>query len=111
MVAAGADGGAGVWNFTGWWFMLVFLCATQDIAVDGWAISLLSMQNIAYASTAQTVGITAGSFLSHTVFLALQAPDFANHWFRAVPKEVGILTLHGILGLGLPCCHAGSRTL
>ena len=97
MVAAGADGGAGVWDFTGWWFMLVFLCATQDIAVDGWAISLLSMQNIAYASTAQTVGITAGSFLSHTVFLALQAPDFANHWFRAVPKDVGLLTLGGYM--------------
>lgn len=35
MVAAGADNGAGVWNFTGWWFALVFMCATQDIAVDG----------------------------------------------------------------------------
>ena len=35
MEAAGADGGAGVWGFTGWWFFLVFMCATQDIAVDG----------------------------------------------------------------------------
>ena len=35
MVAAGANDGAGVWNFTWWWFFLVFLCATQDIAVDG----------------------------------------------------------------------------
>lgn len=35
MVAAGANNGAGVWNFTWWWFFLVFLCATQDIAVDG----------------------------------------------------------------------------
>lgn len=35
MVEAGANGGAGVWSFTLWWFMLVFTCATQDIAVDG----------------------------------------------------------------------------
>ena len=35
MIAAGANDGAGVWNFTRWWFFLVFLCATQDIAVDG----------------------------------------------------------------------------
>lgn len=35
MVAAGKSDGSGVWNFTGWWFFLVFLCATQDIAVDG----------------------------------------------------------------------------
>lgn len=27
--------GAGIWGFTGWWFFLVFMCATQDIAVDG----------------------------------------------------------------------------
>ena len=97
MEKAGADGGAGVWDFTGWWFLLVFLCATQDIAVDGWAISLLSMAHISYASTAQTVGLTAGSFLSHTVFLALQAPDFANAWFRTVPKDVGLLTLGGYM--------------
>jgi len=35
MAAAGAQGGAGIWNFTWWWFFLVFTCATQDIAVDG----------------------------------------------------------------------------
>lgn len=35
MVSAGANDGSGVWSFTGWWFFLVFLCATQDIAVDG----------------------------------------------------------------------------
>lgn len=35
MVTAGASDGSGVWAFTGWWFFLVFLCATQDIAVDG----------------------------------------------------------------------------
>ena len=35
MIAAGATDGSGVWTFTWWWFFLVFLCATQDIAVDG----------------------------------------------------------------------------
>lgn len=35
MSDAGADGGAGIWGFTWWWFFLVFTCATQDIAVDG----------------------------------------------------------------------------
>lgn len=38
MVSAGATDGSGVWSFTGWWFFLVFLCATQDIAVDGMKI-------------------------------------------------------------------------
>ena len=35
MRKAGEDDGAGVWGFTMWWFSLVFMCATQDIAVDG----------------------------------------------------------------------------
>ncbi|KAF2150121.1 hypothetical protein K461DRAFT_229997 [Myriangium duriaei CBS 260.36] len=97
MVDAGADNGAGVWNFTGWWFSLVFMCATQDIAVDGWALNLLSPGNLSYASTAQTVGLTAGQFLSHTVFLALNSKDFANKWFRSTPLDVGLLTLGGYL--------------
>lgn len=97
MAVAGADGGAGAWTFTGWWFLLVFLCATQDIAVDGWAISLLSIQNISYASTAQTVGLTAGHFLSYTVFLAFNAPDFANQWFRTTRQDYGLITLGGYM--------------
>jgi MFS transporter, PAT family, solute carrier family 33 (acetyl-CoA transportor), member 1 len=32
---AGGNGGQNVWGFTMWWFSLVFMCATQDIAVDG----------------------------------------------------------------------------
>lgn len=97
MQDAGNNGDAGVWSFTKWWFLLVFFCATQDIAVDGWALTLLSPQNISYASTAQTVGLTAGQFLSHTVFLALNSADFANRWFRTTPGDTGFLTLGGYL--------------
>ncbi|KAJ5632810.1 Major facilitator superfamily domaingeneral substrate transporter [Penicillium lividum] len=97
MEQAGANGGAGVWNFTYWWFMLVLFCATQDIAVDGWAITLMSPPNISYASTAQTVGLTAGHFLSYTVFLAFNSKDFANRWFRTIPGEGGLLSLGSYL--------------
>ncbi|THC92658.1 hypothetical protein EYZ11_007860 [Aspergillus tanneri] len=97
MEDAGANGGAGVWNFTNWWFLLVFFCATQDIAVDGWAITLMSPPNISYASTAQTVGLTAGHFLSYTVFLAFNSKDFANRWFRSIPAEEGLLSLGSYL--------------
>ncbi|KAF9889883.1 hypothetical protein FE257_006973 [Aspergillus nanangensis] len=93
MKSAGANGGAGVWNFACWWFLLVLFCATQDIAVDGWAITLMSPPNISYASTAQTVGLTAGHFLSYTVFLAFNSADFANRYFRATPAEGGLLSL------------------
>ncbi|CRK27038.1 hypothetical protein BN1708_004260 [Verticillium longisporum] len=73
MATTGKPGGPTVWTFTGWWFFLVLMCATQDIAVDGWALTLLTPGNVSYASTAQTVGLTAGHFMSYTVFLAFNS--------------------------------------
>lgn len=99
MAAVGKGGGSSVWNFTGWWFFLVLMCATQDIAVDGWALTLLTPGNVSYASTAQTVGLTAGQFLSYTVFLAFNSKDFANKYFREQPLDVGLISLGGYLKL------------
>lgn len=97
MATVGRDGGPSVWNFTWWWFFLVLMCATQDIAVDGWALTLLTPSNVSYASTAQTVGLTAGQFLSHTVFLAFNSKDFANRYFRDEPLDYGLVSLGGYL--------------
>ncbi|ODV78990.1 MFS general substrate transporter [Suhomyces tanzawaensis NRRL Y-17324] len=74
-------------------FLLVLFCATQDIAVDGWALTCLSPECLSFASTAQTVGINSGYFLSFTIFLALSSPDFANKYLRSVPLEQGLFTL------------------
>jgi len=62
--------------FTG----LVLFSATQDIAVDGWALTLLSEENLPYASTCQTIGLNTGYLLSYTVFLALNSEAFAQKW-------------------------------
>lgn len=97
MTMTGKPGGPTVWSFTGWWFFLVLMCATQDIAVDGWALTLLTPGNVSYASTAQTVGLTAGQFLSYTVFLAFNSADFANKYFRSVPIDEGLMSLGGYL--------------
>ena len=37
---------ADIWAVTALFFVLVLLAATQDIAVDGWALTLLSRPNI-----------------------------------------------------------------
>lgn len=97
MATTGKPGGPTIWSFTGWWFFLVFMCATQDIAVDGWALTLLTPGNVSYASTAQTVGLTAGQFLSYTVFLAFNSKDFANKWFRTEELDTGLISLGGYL--------------
>ncbi|KAI5478070.1 MFS transporter, acetyl-CoA transporter, partial [Pseudohyphozyma bogoriensis] len=78
-------------------FTLVFFAATQDIAVDGWALTLLSKDNLSYASTAQTVGLNTGYFLSFTVFLAFNSVEFSNKYFRSTPLEYPLFTLSGYL--------------
>lgn len=78
-------------------FGLNFLAATQDIAVDGWALTMLKRCNVGYASTCNSVGQTAGYFLGYVVFIALESKDFCNSYLRSVPKEEGLVTLPDFL--------------
>lgn len=43
----------------------------------GWALTLLSEENLSFASTCQTIGLNTGYLMSYTVFLALNSEDFA----------------------------------
>lgn len=56
--------------------LFILLCATQDIAVDGWALTLLDPEHVHFSSTCQTVGLNSGYFVSFTVFLALNSTEF-----------------------------------
>lgn len=76
-------------------FCLNFLAATQDIAVDGWALTMLSRENVGYASTCNTVGQTAGFFMGNVVFLALSSADFSNRYLRTEAQSTGVVTFSG----------------
>lgn len=89
-----SDAGPNLPEITLLFGVLVLGCATQDIAVDGWALTILSERALPYASTAQTIGINSGYFTSFTVFLSLSSPEFANKYFRSVPDSTqGLITL------------------
>ncbi|MEW5299058.1 MAG: hypothetical protein WDW36_002107 [Sanguina aurantia] len=94
---------ADVWSLTLLFFVLVFLVATQDIAVDGWALTLLPPKHVAYASTCQTIGTSSGYFTSFTVFLALSNAEFCNTYLRGSGGFAGLLHLqpsdHGMVTL------------
>lgn len=65
-ILVGGEGGSlNVGELTTIFFTLFLLCATQDICVDGWALTLLSRRNVGYASTCNAVGQTAGNLLSY----------------------------------------------
>jgi len=67
-------------------FVIVFFCvilasATQDIAVDGWALELLPPAQRKYAASVQTIGLNCGFFAGYTVFLALNSAEFCTRFF------------------------------
>ena len=78
-------------------FILNLLAATQDIAVDGWALTMLSKENVGFASTCNSIGQTAGYFIAFTVFMALESADFCNSYLRFTPSDTGIVDLAGFL--------------
>jgi PAT family acetyl-CoA transporter-like MFS transporter 1 len=41
--------------------------------------------------------LTAGQFISSTIFLAFNSKDFANKWFRSIPLDTGLISLGGVL--------------
>jgi hypothetical protein len=63
---------------TALFFALYALMATQDVAVDGWALTLLSRRNVGLASTANAVGQTVGYFAAYTGYLALSEHGMAT---------------------------------
>jgi len=81
---------------------LILATATQDIAVDGWSVQLLSNDNVSYSSTCQAIGQNIGFFLSYSVFLALNDPSFSNY-IRGISddemnkSDAGIITINGYM--------------
>ena len=67
-----AEAAAAVTSLTRLFFVLFLLCATQDIAVDGWALTMLQRRNVGHASTTNAVGQNLGYFISFTVRPALR---------------------------------------
>ncbi|KAI0030249.1 MFS general substrate transporter [Vararia minispora EC-137] len=59
---------------------MVLLSATQGASYRRWALTLLSQENLSYASTCQTIGLNSGYFASFTVFLALNSEAFSSKW-------------------------------
>lgn len=74
-------------------FAMYFLMATQDIAVDGWALTMLSPAHVEKGSTMNSVGQNLGSFLGFIGFLGLNTPDVCNKYFRTEPSTEPLVTL------------------
>lgn len=77
-------------------FLLYFFCATQDIAVDGWALTMLRPENAGYASTCNAIGQTVGFSIGFMVPMSrlFLLGDFIFFWgtvFVATTLAVWVL--------------------
>ncbi|XP_025194189.1 acetyl-coenzyme A transporter 1-like [Melanaphis sacchari] len=74
-----------------------FLAATQDIAVDGWALTMLKRNNVGYASTCNASGQTIGSMIGSMVLILFTSEEFCNKYFRNAPAVGGIVSVKSLL--------------
>lgn len=82
-----------------YFFLLYFLMATQDIAVDGWALTMLSKKNVGYASACNTFGQVLGILLANQGFIALSDPIFCYRLFGYfIDKGQTLVTLSSFMG-------------
>ncbi|CAF1209693.1 unnamed protein product [Adineta ricciae] len=78
-------------------FIVLFFTASQDICVDGWALSLFASTNVVWQSTSQTIGQTFGRFLGSSFLLTFRSANFTNEYIRQPlsipPADTGLFTL------------------
>ena len=89
-------------GLTLFFFALYFLMATQDIAVDGWAITMLSRKNRGKGPVCNSIGQNIGYFLSYVGFLALNDVESSENVWRpllglASNPGVGLVSLGGFV--------------
>ena len=91
-----------VGGLTVFFLLLYTLMATQDIALDGWAITMLSKKNRGKGPVCNSIGQNIGYFLSFVGFLAFNDPESCNSLWRpllrlpAVPDK-GMVSLGGFI--------------
>ena len=82
-----------VQGVTAFFFVLYFLMATQDIAVDGWALTMLSKANRSRGPICNSIGQNIGYFLSFVGFLALNDVESSETLWRPLfrlPSQPGV---------------------
>ena len=89
-------GGPQVAVLTAFFLFLYFLMATQDIVVDGWALTMLSRENVGYASICNSIGQSFGFFLANQGFIALSDATWCQRYL-GTEEGATVATLSGFM--------------
>jgi PAT family acetyl-CoA transporter-like MFS transporter 1 len=85
-----------VLSATIYFFSLYFLMATQDIAVDGWALTMLSKESVGYASICNSIGQTLGVLFSNQGFIAFSDATWCQRYL-GFEDGATLVTLPGFI--------------
>jgi len=102
ITSAATSGVFDVKGVTVFFFILYFLMATQDIAVDGWALTMLSKKNRGKGPVCNSIGQNLGYFLAFVGFLALNDVESSERLWRPLlgwksNPSTGIVSLGGFI--------------
>ncbi|CAF5147593.1 unnamed protein product, partial [Rotaria sp. Silwood1] len=79
-------------------FLVYFLLASQDVCVDGWALTLLTNYNLQWVATCQTVGQTIGGLVGFNILSTFESANFTNRFIRKPvllsEKPYGLFTIN-----------------
>lgn len=74
-------------------FVMIMMAALQDIAVDGWQLTLLDESHLVWGSVAQSVGQTLGQVFASSFFIQLNSLSFCNDYIYKEPQNEPILDM------------------
>lgn len=78
-------------------FLIMFLTATQDISIDGLAISWFASTNPQWTSTSQTIGQGLGRLIGSSFLMTFESANFTNRYIRtplSIPSQTfGLFSL------------------
>ncbi|KAL5239627.1 hypothetical protein ACI65C_007037 [Semiaphis heraclei] len=80
-------------------FVVNFLSATQDIAVDGWSLTVLKKKNVSYASVCPSIGVPIGMFSGSVCFTLLVSEEFSVKHFGTTLGTGGIMTMKSFFSI------------
>lgn len=83
-------------KLTYFFFLLYFLMATQDIAVDGWALTMLSRESVGYASMCNSIGQIFGVFIANQGFIALSDTRWC-HRYLGMAEGTSLVSMSGFM--------------
>lgn len=75
-------------------FLMVSSAAIQDIAVDGWNLTLLRNKNLGWGVVSQSVGQSIGILFGGNVLIQLSSKNFCNDYLYSEPSETPLLTIN-----------------